>query len=350
MHNSDKDVTRIAREASAWCVAMNSGAASRQEKARFAEWITRSPAHMREYAEVEALWEEAAAFGPELRSTDGVIALFPGEPRARRRAPERLRALPWRLAAAVLACLAVAAALLATPPVRTALFAPDPPVYATQRGESRVVTLPDGSDIHLNTATRVSVHYTPEERLIRLEAGQAFFDVETDPARPFLVSAETATVEAVGTSFDVRSFDSELSVTVVEGEVVVRSAPESGHAGARDESWQTSLRANQQIRMAMESVARPGPKPVSVSARQATSWRQNMLIFDDRPLSEVVSELNRYNRVRIILLGAGTESVRVSGTFNPRDPGAFASTVSAAAGLDMRTDQTGDIILREMRG
>ena len=64
--------------------------------------------------------------------------------------------------------------------------------------------LPDGSFASLNTASRVSVRFTPERRAVRLEEGEAWYQVAHDRARPFVVEAGPVRVQAVGTAFSVR--------------------------------------------------------------------------------------------------------------------------------------------------
>ena len=77
-------------------------------------------------------------------------------------------------------------------------------VYETRRGEMRVVTLADGSTVSLNTKSRMKVIYSAERRLIRLDEGEALFDVAKDALRPFVVRAGDTDVAAIGTSFVVQ--------------------------------------------------------------------------------------------------------------------------------------------------
>ena len=99
--------------------------------------------------------------------------------------------------------------------------------YVTAIGETKVIPLPDGSSITMNTDTAAVVH-----------RGEALFDVAKNKMRPFVVTAGKAQVRAVGTSFAVTDLTTRpLEVTVREGVVEVIATPHSDpvavHAGAR---------------------------------------------------------------------------------------------------------------------
>ena len=77
--------------------------------------------------------------------------------------------------------------------------------YGTATSEQRTFVLADGSVIELNTQSRVSVRLTAKAREVRLIEGEALFRVHHDAARPFRVYAGSATIEDVGTQFNVRN-------------------------------------------------------------------------------------------------------------------------------------------------
>jgi len=92
-------------------------------------------------------------------------------------------------------------------------------LYETAVGQRLVVTLDDASVLTLDTDSRASVSYSDGERAVRLYAGQAFFDVTHDAARPFVVTAGETRVIALGTEFDVRFSEDVFAVTLVTGRV-----------------------------------------------------------------------------------------------------------------------------------
>src|SRR5690606_33189612 len=134
-----------------------------------------------------------------------------------------------------------------------------PQAYATGVGEQRTLRLADGSQVVLDTNSRVEVRLRSDRRSVILISGQAFFDVEGDPARPFIVAAGDTPVTAVGTRFDVRKLGQGAKVTLIEGRVDV------GTSGMSKPAW--SLTPGQQV-----VTARRSPQVQSVDAARETSW------------------------------------------------------------------------------
>ena len=131
--------------------------------------------------------------------------------------PRRLRARPLA-AAAALAFLALTTLWLTRDGERYGL----PRTYSTAHGEQIERPLPDGSLLHLNTDSKVTVRYSRRERVVELDRGEALFKVAHDNAqRGFRVAAGNAQVLDVGTQFDIYLKPGAVLVTVVEGIVAV---------------------------------------------------------------------------------------------------------------------------------
>jgi transmembrane sensor len=75
--------------------------------------------------------------------------------------------------------------------------------YSTSPGQQRQITLADGSQITLNTDSAISVDFDPQQRRIRLIAGEAYFTIAPDNGRPFVVTTDEGEVQALGTAFDI---------------------------------------------------------------------------------------------------------------------------------------------------
>ena len=94
-------------------------------------------------------------------------------------------------------------------------------VFATAVGERADHRLSDNSVVHLNADSKIAMRYSPAARDLSLEQGEALFEVTHDPARPFRVAVQAATVTAVGTVFDVDLVDKAVEVRVFKGTVLV---------------------------------------------------------------------------------------------------------------------------------
>lgn len=216
--------------------------------------------------------------------------------------------------------------------------------YATNVGELRTVILEDGTRISLNTATRVRVALASAQRTVRVEEGEALFEVAKDARRPFVVRVADREVVALGTVFSVRltstsEFGSDaLDVTLIEGQVNVRAA--SGERDKASETRPVLLNPGDRLRLSKPGGrAAKGPQGVTMQmdrpyVDQLMAWRRSEADFDDVPLSDAVAEMNRYSRHPIVLVGDDLSKVlRISGLFRTGDNVAFARAVAALHGL-----------------
>ena len=176
--------------------------------------------------------------------------------------------------------------------------------HFTRVGEQKTIELDDGSVVTLNTATQLVVDYGATGRRILLERGEAFFDVAEDPQRPFTVELGERSVTAIGTAFNVRRDPGRHSVAVLEGVVSLHETVEqppmlAPPAATGDGPFQRSVRAGwvAEYDLAGEGITawQPG------SMERHLGWRSGMLRFDREPLFEVVRELNRYTRRKILI-------------------------------------------------
>ncbi len=131
-----------------------------------------------------------------------------------------------------------------------------------------------------------------------------------DPQRPFVVAAGDTTVRVVGTRFSVyRRPDGDVTVTVIKGKVEVERAGDQTAVPQR-----LTLMDGEQVSYHDGRVADPVRR---VDAEEAVSWRRGVLVFKDKPLAEVVAELNRYSQTPIVIADkARFDDVRVGGVIS----------------------------------
>ncbi|MGY2376947.1 FecR family protein [Pseudomonas sp. SDO524_S393] len=191
--------------------------------------------------------------------------------------------------------------------------------YATTTGESRTVDLADGSRLQLNTDSAVQVRMNGGERQIRLLRGEGFFSVTKDPARPFVVQSGEGWVKVVGTQFSVARRDAQTRVQVAQGKVQVS-------AGNGEPVYLEPGRAVEYQGQRLAAIH--GFDPASGFA-----WRQRQLVFRQQPLSEVVSELNRYWPGKTLVLGEALRNRVVSGVFEIDKPDAVIKALEYTLNL-----------------
>jgi transmembrane sensor len=266
---------RAGAEAGAWLARLQRPDIAEAEGLEFEAWLAAAPGNRAAYRRSLAVWHEfeasAADVLAELEQARG-----PAVPRtAARRAPTRR----WLVGAGGFA-MAAGLALALLP---STLMQPTFQTYVTGKGQHQRVTLADGSTIDLNAETRLDVRLAGSERTVVMAEGEAIFDVAPDKRRPFTVQAPSRIVRVVGTQFDVRSRQGELTVTVARGKVQVR--PVQSAASGR------AFLLTPGQRLAVDSAGVEEVK--GVDPQETFSWRAGRLVYRDQPLADVVADLNR---------------------------------------------------------
>ena len=216
---------------------------------------------------------------------------------------------------------------------------------ATEIGTSRQWELADGSRVRLNTDSVLVTDFTTKERRVRLQRGEAFFEVAKNPARPFIVEAAGVTVRAVGTAFNVRLGPEDVDVLVTEGKVRVGTVVPPT-ATARPSLAEISAHQRVVVSRAVASAPAPVAPPVArVPADEVArrlAWQDGRLDFFDTPLGEMVAEFNRYNRHQLAIVDPELAALRFGGAFRPDDRAGFVRALRQNFGVQVeeRENQT----------
>lgn len=208
------------------------------------------------------------------------------------------------------------------------------PRYRTRVGEVRRLPLADGSTVAINTQSRISVDLRRDQRILKLDEGEAWFQVAKDPQRPFVVEAGRVRVRAVGTAFSVRRRDGGAEVLVTEGVVETWADQAEGHlvrvsAGS---SAFVSDRAAITVQPQAES---------DVDRRLA--WRDGKIDLRGQSLADAVLEFNRYNAVKLEVGDAALGAKPLYGVFRTDDPQGFAGAVAASLNTSVAARADGTI-------
>ncbi len=205
--------TRVAsvvdQQAAEWFARRLSPAGIADGEDAFQRWLAQDPAHESAYAKTEKMWSQlgTAVQQPQiLGMPEAVLPASSGASAARR--PSR------SLAGVVALAASIALVFIGWHLVEGDLF---PQSYQTAVGETRTVSLVDGSVVTLDTNSRIDVHFTEHQRDITLKRGTAFFDVTPNKSRPFVVTAALGRTTVLGTRFEIRSEPNEMRVLLVDG-------------------------------------------------------------------------------------------------------------------------------------
>lgn len=196
------------------------------------------------------------------------------------------------------------------------------------RGEQLRFTLPDGSQVWLNADSKLQFpeYFSKNERRVEL-TGEAFFKVKHQADKPFMVKTSEIDVEVLGTEFNVSAYPDNpaVSTTLKSGKVkLYRKNPETGHS--------------------QSLILSPGQKADFIPDRESfiadtvntllyTSWIHGKLIFDNRPLREIIPILERQQNIDIKIDKSVSDNLRFTMTLTTESPEQIFKLMCKASNL-----------------
>lgn len=320
----------IPAEAAAWFARHRADTPQPGDAEAFESW-SRNPEALAEYRDVATLWSamDALADHPDIVAAQARAA--------------KARGRGWRIAATAVAAMAACAVGLVFIPRSETLqqiaAAPLTQSFHSAIGQRMPIALSDGSIVTLDTDSAISVAMDAGHRRVTLDRGRAFFKVARAPDRPFVVRADGRSVVAIGTEFSVERNAGNVDVVLVEGRV--RVVPTVGSTGG------TSVEMVAGDRL---SVSADNQWTLNkIDARQAASWLEGRMTFDEAPLGEVADALNRYARRKIVFADPAIAKRRISAVLKTDDMDSFAAAVETMHLGRVRHDALSDKLIIDSR-
>ena len=177
-------------------------------------------------------------------------------------------------------------------------------VVTVENGQKANVQLPDGSHVSLNSASelRYPSDFGKKKRIVKLK-GEAYFDVETNPKRPFIVQTRSnLQIRALGTKFNVKSYpnDAQTTSTLIEGTIEV-SNPDASEI----------LTPGEQIQY--HTVEGTFNKSTVDNVEEAIFWMTNQFVFSGETLENIAKILERSYNVTISFASPEIKEIQYSG-------------------------------------
>ncbi len=285
------------------------GGIAPQETKQLDKWLEADAEHQKIFQQYKKTWESASLYDGNMpdfeASVEADLAKLKRELATGNEAIVR-RLVPRKKIVAIAGMAAVGLLLLG---MLWFLFLPDttPVTAQTGEGEKLEITLPDGSSIFLNENTTVSYdkqNFNKKSRQVTLQ-GEAFFEIEKDPSRAFIVQAGNTETKVLGTSFNIKAkpIDSLVQIAVWTGKVAfgnIQSEP----------------------LLLTKNMAAVYNKNKKLSAREdyfdpnIAAWKTGELFFDETPLPDVLMVLEKYFRVDIEWGGSSFDNCKLSSRFD----------------------------------
>ncbi|WP_299982193.1 FecR domain-containing protein [uncultured Pseudoteredinibacter sp.] len=320
-------------QASEWLAKVDRGL-SPSEQLALQQWLDSNPMHRRNLFDMAALWDSMSILSE-------LSEMFPLEEQAK---PSKAS---WRYYSAIAASLMLLSLGIGLFWINQHLLLQDQ--YTTAIGEHRLFELNDGSSIHLNTNSRVSVNYSLGLRQLTLEQGEAHFNVAHDEQRPFVVSAGQQTVTAVGTAFNIRlSQQDDMELLVTEGRVSLANKIDDSATNQPNPTTPTTttyLDAGQKI--AANTLAQSPIEPVASSAIDGKlAWQRGFIVFDGTPLGQALQEVQRYAEYDIVAT-EDIQNLEIAGFFKTSDIDKLIASLEQS--FDLSSERKGQTIYLRQR-
>jgi len=313
-------------EVSAWIAKLDRELTS-TEKDDIRRWIAADPRNKEMLSNMAGLWDD-------MDSLSRLSELFPNPLLEQQQNKGR-----WVFAAA--SGFAVVAVLLVsvfmTMNTGTGVNIPVESIaYQTAIGGLSRVELSDGSQITLNTNSRIDVEFSKQQRKIHLQHGELHIEVAHDSSRPFNVIAGDRIFQAVGTAFSISIDDKQrIELLVTDGKVKVGiMSAMMADAGDQNTDKSTnvlndalSVSKGQRFLLDDSNELLDKLDPEDVDAQ--LSWRDGNLIFHGESLGNAAAEISRYAPVEFVFLEEDLQQIRVAGLFKVGDVTGFLASLEA---------------------
>lgn len=207
---------------------------------------------------------------------------------------------------------------------------------STVSGQISIITLFDGSRITLNSESRLKYpgKFGTASREIFLE-GEAYFEVKSDPSRPFIVHSDNVSTEVLGTKFNVKAYreESEIKISLVEGQVKVNNQ----FSNLNKEP--VYLKPNEQLSFNKSNGIVTLDK---FALLQTIGWKDNILVFDNEPLEKVLVALRRSFGVQFELEDTTFNRLKIKANFENESFWTIIKVIRNATNLEYRTVSKND--------
>lgn len=181
--------------------------------------------------------------------------------------------------------------------------------FTTPSGQRAMVKLHDGTTVWLNARStlRYPNHFAREERKVELD-GEAFFDVEYNEHKPFVVSTEKLDIKVLGTKFNVFAYKGreEFNTALLEGSVKVYERMNEEKALFMNPNECVELKDNKLVKRPMGNT-------------DFLLWKEGIYAFDDVPFEDIIKKFELYYDIVITVNNSKLMKYKFSGKFRQRD-------------------------------
>lgn len=291
--NRQKIHPRVVAEAAEWFMILSSGNVRSDETAQWQAWLASHPDHQMAWARVEFYTDQFKSLPPQAAFAATVALNAPNLNRRR-----------MLLSIALFGVAGLSGWQIS----RGRYWQEWAADQHTAPGESKTITLADGSTVVLDSGSAINVDFSVNLRRLQLVKGEIYIETAHDTVgwkRPFVVDTLEGRVQALGTRFSVSQHENRTQAAVFQDAVEIQPA---------DAIFaKQTLRAGQQVQFASNHI-----EPIRQQRNDKPVWTQGFIVADDLPLSEFLLQLSRY-RPGYITCAPEIADLRIIGSFPLKD-------------------------------
>jgi transmembrane sensor len=202
---------------------------------------------------------------------------------------------------------------------------------STMMGEKAIITLIDNTQITLNAGTSIKypANFTDKKREIYLE-GEAYFEVQHDSSRPFIIHTRNLSTTVLGTKFDISAFpdQKQISVSLVEGSVKVTDENSGTDNNVFILKPKEKLVFNEEIEVG--NIER-------FDIQETIGWKDNLLKFTNEPLVNVFKQLERKFGIKFEVANKLNEKRVITANFHNETLWTVTEVLKKITGLQYKT-------------
>lgn len=283
------------------------------------DWIETSPENQKYFDEVKAVWLATGPFASRRFDENRAWSRLEGKTSAPKRIFLHTRTFAVLKYAAIIVFFFALGSFVSwkfSSSPQSADFSAELTQITAPKGSLTSVVLPDRTHVWLNAGSTLtySKNFNLADRTVIL-SGEGYFDVTSNKRKPFIVRTSHLSVKALGTIFNVKSYDEDQSIeaTLIEGSVLVQSTDDSS-----DEFTYTLKPGENIIYFKPEAAERlQTGKPLRLQSHVRTdlytSWKDKSWVLESEPLPGFIEMLQRrYNRQ--IVLDSALDKYKITCT------------------------------------
>ena len=292
------------------------------------KWIDESPGHKRYFNEIRYTW---ALADQKVTSRDHGKSILKLSDRMKR---SHHTFWTWQRVAASWAIVFIGSWILYWATNKTEIVDHNTVATTTtihaRMGSQTMVDMPDKSRVWLNGGSKLAYgsSYGEQDREVQL-TGEACFDVKNNPEKPFVVKAGNLSIKALGTTFNVKAYpeDKTITTTLVKGKVTIEGNDEDNKTFSYEmrpnekftyTTEHTTIKQPEQNQTTVAENPIPEPEPVviekNIKTELYTSWKDDLWVIEKQKLGVLAKDFERRYNVRIVFSSENAANYHFSGT------------------------------------